>query len=108
MFLVLATQALYTLAFILARAILLPILLTFPFLSSLLRPFSAHFLRGAWMPFLMLNFRNLAVMSRTFLMGVTLISMWDFTETLFDEKIRVVCSSSYLSTLILTNDLFSP
>ncbi|KZV62242.1 hypothetical protein PENSPDRAFT_678351 [Peniophora sp. CONT] len=89
LFLILGVQTLFTLAFVLARAILLPILLTFPFLSSVLRPFCAHFVRGAWMPWGMLNWRNAEVVSRTFLMGVSLISMWDFTETLFDEKIRM-------------------
>ncbi|VDB92406.1 unnamed protein product [Peniophora sp. CBMAI 1063] len=88
-FLVLSVQTIYTFAFIIARAILLPIVLTFPFLSSLLRPFCAHFIRGAWMPFLMLNFKNMAIMSRTFLLGVSLVSLWDFTETLFDEKVRL-------------------
>jgi len=78
----------YTLLFGLARSLVLPVLLKLPVVSMLLRPFCAHFLRGSWT--VMLLPRHLSLVWRTFLLGLSTVSSWEFAESLFDERVQEV------------------
>ncbi|KAI0051541.1 hypothetical protein FA95DRAFT_1485201 [Auriscalpium vulgare] len=76
----------YLFAFALSRSFLLPILFNVPVLSTLLRPFFAHYLRG---PINMTLFlRHLPLVWRTLLLGLTTVGSWEFAEQLFDEKVQ--------------------
>ncbi|KAF9261663.1 hypothetical protein L218DRAFT_905074 [Marasmius fiardii PR-910] len=63
----------------------LPILYRIPVLPLLLRPFTAHFLRGPWTPLLPLYHYKLLV--RAWFLGFTTLANWEFSEALFDSFI---------------------
>jgi len=72
----------------LTRMIVLPILLRVPIVSSILRPLTAHFVRGPWT--LTLPLRHLSLEFRTFILGWTTLANWEFAEALFDAHIPQV------------------
>ncbi|EGN94543.1 hypothetical protein SERLA73DRAFT_188503 [Serpula lacrymans var. lacrymans S7.3] len=76
---------LYGVAFGLARSIILPILFKIPILHHLLRPFTAHFLRGSWT--LLMPLRNFSLVLRTLSLGMITLVNWEFAEALFDVYI---------------------
>ena len=78
----------YTIAFGLARSIALPILFQIPLVSRLFRPFLAHFLRERWNPAHL--WWNRALIRHAFLLCLTTIGGWEFTESLFDDEVREV------------------
>lgn len=69
---------------------MLPIFLRIPIVSSLLRPFTAHFVRGPWT--LILPLRQFSLEFRTFILGWMMLANWEFAETLFDVYIPQVCT----------------
>lgn len=76
------------------RSIILPILFKLPFLHYLLRPVSAHFLKGPWT--LWLPMRHLSLVCRTFFLGLSTVANWEFAEELFDKFVaQVSCVGSY-------------
>ncbi|KAH9177530.1 nucleoporin protein Ndc1-Nup [Lactarius sanguifluus] len=81
-----ATFTAYTIAFGLARSIALPVLLQIPLVSRLFRPFLGHFLRGRWN--LVHLWWNRALIWHAFLLSLTTIGGWEFTESLFDDKVQ--------------------
>ena len=83
-----ATFTAYITAFGLARSIALPILFQIPLVSRLLRPFLGHFLRGRWN--LAHLWWNRALIWHAFLLALTTIGGWEFTESLFDDKVQEV------------------
>ena len=72
----------------LARSAILPILFRIPFLSHLLRPFLAHFLRGSFT--LTLFTKNVGLIFRAFTLGFMSVATWDFAESLFDSYVSDV------------------
>lgn len=70
-------------AFALARSTALPLLYQLPFVPMLLRPFTAHFLRGQWT--LTLLSRHWALVCRTFYLALSTVGMWELTESAFDS-----------------------
>ncbi|GJE99489.1 nucleoporin protein Ndc1-Nup [Phanerochaete sordida] len=66
----------------LARAVALPVIFQLPFVSRLLRPFLAHFLRGSFS--LTLLTKHTGLIFRAFMLGLMTVSTWDFAESLFD------------------------
>ena len=64
------------------RSAVLPLLFKVPFLSRLLRPFLAHFLRGSFS--LALLTKNSGLIFRAFGFGFVNVAIWDFAESLFD------------------------
>ncbi|KAH7915514.1 nucleoporin protein Ndc1-Nup [Hygrophoropsis aurantiaca] len=87
--------AIYNIAFGLARTIVLPILFRIPIIRSLLRPFSAHFLRGTWS--LTLPLRHFSLEIRTFTLGLTTLASWEFAEALFDRYIPQPIKAAHTS-----------
>lgn len=71
-----------------ARSFFLPIAFKLPFLSRLLRPFLAHFLRGSWS--FMLVTKNSTLIFRAFWLGFMTVATWDFAESLFDSHVAEV------------------
>lgn len=71
--------------------LLLPIVYKLPILSSLLRPFSAHFLRGSWT--IVLLFQNTDLIRRAFCLGVISFFTWELLDTLFDLNVAKVALS---------------
>ena len=63
--------------------LVLPILLRIPIVSSVLRPLTAHFIRGPWT--LILPLRYFSLEFRTFI-----LANWEFSEALFDFHIPQV------------------
>ena len=68
--------------FALTRSTVLPLLYQLPFVPVLLRPFTAHFLRGQWT--LMLLTRHWALVTRAFYLAVSTVGIWEFAESAFD------------------------
>ncbi|KAI0635379.1 nucleoporin protein Ndc1-Nup [Trametes polyzona] len=68
--------------FALARSVVLPLLFQVPLLHRVLRPFTAHFLRGAWT--VTLFSRHWALVSRAFYLALTTVGIWEFAESAFD------------------------
>ena len=64
----------------------LPILYAIPFLSMVLRPFTAHFLKGSWMIVLFFYHIHLAV--HPFFLSTFLV--WEITDSMFDRVIAEV------------------
>ncbi|KAI9441473.1 nucleoporin protein Ndc1-Nup-domain-containing protein [Lactarius indigo] len=81
-----ATFTAYTIAFGLTRSIALPVLLQIPLVSRLFRPFLGHFLRGRWN--LAHLWWNRTLIWHAFLLGLTTVGGWEFTESLFDDKVQ--------------------
>ncbi|KAG6860815.1 hypothetical protein C0995_007316 [Termitomyces sp. Mi166 len=79
----LATLALplAALAFGLVRLVL-PLVYKLPLLHILLRPFTAHFLRGSWTIFLPL--RHISLLVRAWFLAFTTLATWEFSNVIFD------------------------
>lgn len=73
--------------FVVGRVVVLPILFKIPVVSHLLRPFTAHFLRG-YTPLLL--FTQFPTILRAFLLGITTLASWEVSETLFDTLVSEV------------------
>ncbi|KAL6298512.1 nucleoporin protein Ndc1-Nup [Sparassis latifolia] len=71
----------------LSRSVVLPLLYTLPIVPRILRPFSAHFLRGSWT--LLLLPRHFSLVIRTFYLGLTTVAFWEFAESSYHEAIHV-------------------
>ncbi|KAF8066544.1 nucleoporin protein Ndc1-Nup [Lyophyllum atratum] len=63
----------------------LPLLHKVPLLRNVLRPFTAHFLRGPWTIFL--PFRHLSLLMRAWFLAFTTVATWEFSNTIFDSII---------------------
>ncbi|KAI0777424.1 nucleoporin protein Ndc1-Nup [Trametes elegans] len=68
--------------FAVARSVALPLLFQLPFVHTVLRPFTAHFLRGAWT--ITLLTRHWSLVSRAFYLALTTVGIWEFAESAFD------------------------
>ncbi|OJA18737.1 hypothetical protein AZE42_12235 [Rhizopogon vesiculosus] len=75
----------YSIAFGLSRMLVLPLLLKLPVVSSLIRPFVAHFARGSWT--LSLPISHWTLLVRSFTMGLMTLMNWEFAESLFDAYV---------------------
>src|SRR6267154_3958108 len=78
----------YNVVFGLSRILVLPLLLKLPVVSSLVRPFAAHFARGPLT--LSLPILHWSLLVRSFIMGLTTIMNWEFAESLFDAYVPQV------------------
>ena len=78
----LATTLAYLVAFAFARSAVLPALYQLPLVPRLLKPFTAHFLRGQWTPLLLT--RHWSLVRRTFYLALTTVGIWEFAENSFD------------------------
>jgi len=67
---------------------LLPILYETPVLHLVLRPLSAHFLRGSWTIFLL--FRHFPLLFRAWFLSFTTLAAWETSEVLFDAFVTQV------------------
>ncbi|KAF9441903.1 hypothetical protein P691DRAFT_765765 [Macrolepiota fuliginosa MF-IS2] len=63
----------------------LPILYKLPIVSSFLRPFTAHFLRGSWTVLLPLQHTDL--IRRSFALEFMTFFIWEIADTLFDLNV---------------------
>ena len=75
--------------FAVTRSMVLPLLYQLPLVPMLLRPFTAHFLRGQWTPWL-LN-RHWSLVSRAFYLALGTVCTWEFAESSFDAIVAEVC-----------------
>lgn len=73
--------------FVVARAMVLPILFRVPIVCHLLRPFAAHFLKG-YTP--VLFFTQFPTILRALSLGITTLASWEVSETLFDNSVSEV------------------
>ncbi|PFH45653.1 hypothetical protein AMATHDRAFT_8848 [Amanita thiersii Skay4041] len=73
----------------------LPILYKLPLLHYLLRPFTAHFLRGSWT--ITLPARNFLLLIRSFFLGYSTLLSWEFAEAFFEVYISQPVTVSYLT-----------
>lgn len=78
----------HTSLFGLTRSIVLPILYKFPILPRILKPFSAHFVRGSFS--LVLLAKHWTLICRASILGFTTASSWEFAEGLFDILVAEV------------------
>ncbi|KAG2151633.1 nucleoporin protein Ndc1-Nup [Suillus bovinus] len=76
---------LYGVAFGLSRMLILPLLLKLPVVSSIIRPFVAHFAKGTWT--LTLPILHWSLLVRSFMMGFVTLMSWEFAESLFDAYV---------------------
>lgn len=76
---------LYGVVFGLSRMLVLPLLLKLPVVSSIVRPFVAHFARGTWT--LTLPLLHWSLLVRSFTMGLVTLMSWEFAESLFDAYV---------------------
>lgn len=83
--------ALYTGLFGFARSIVLPVIYRLPIIPRLLRPFTAHFLRGPLSLTLLL--RNWSLVRRAFVLGFITVTSWEFAEVVFDSYVAEVSAS---------------
>lgn len=90
--------------FALAR-ILLPALYRFPFLPFILRPFTGHFLRGAWT--FSLVFLHFGLLCRAWFLGFSTFISWEIAECLF-EKIVAEVESHLILLLVYSLIFFRP
>lgn len=87
------------LLFGLGRTVVLPFLFKIPILSHLLRPFSAHFLKG-YTP--VLFFTQFPTILRALFLGITTLASWEVSETLFDTIVSEVHSTPSTERTTLT------
>lgn len=66
----------------------LPLLLKLPIVSTLVRPFTAHFVGGPWSP--SLPILHWPILVRSFTMGLMTVMNWEFAESLFDAYVPQV------------------
>ena len=93
----LMVTAAYLAIFSITRSAIFPLVYQIPLISMLLRPFTAHFLRGQWT--LMLFTRHWPLITRTFYLALSTIGIWEFAESSFDNIVAEVrcdrlCSSN--------------
>ncbi|KAG5716381.1 Nucleoporin NDC1 [Termitomyces sp. T112] len=60
----------------------LPLVYKLPLLRIILRPFTAHFLRGPWTIFLPL--RHVSLLIKSWFLGFTTLATWEFSNEIFD------------------------
>lgn len=72
----------------LTRSIALPVIYQLPIVPKLLRPFTAHFLRGPY--FFTLLGRNIGLVWTAFCLGLKTIAIWEFSEEMFDHVVAEV------------------
>ncbi|KAG1856374.1 nucleoporin protein Ndc1-Nup [Suillus subalutaceus] len=75
----------YSVVFGLSRMLALPLLLKLPVVSSIVRPFVAHFAKGTWT--LTLPVLHWSLLVRSFMMGLVTVMSWEFAESLFDAYV---------------------
>ncbi|KAF8178903.1 nucleoporin protein Ndc1-Nup [Pholiota molesta] len=63
----------------------LPVLYKIPILSFILRPFTAHFLKGPWT--ISLPLRHYQLFFRAWFLAFSTFFVWEFVDRLFDEAI---------------------
>ncbi|KAG6910335.1 hypothetical protein DXG01_011403 [Tephrocybe rancida] len=63
----------------------LPLVYKLPLIHNLLRPFTAHFLRGPWT--LSLPFRHIALLLRAWFLAFTTLATWEFANATFETFI---------------------
>ena len=88
----LVTTIAYLVAFAFARSTVLPALYQLPLVPRLLKPFTAHFLRGQWAPLLLA--RHWSLVRRAFYLALTTVSIWEFAESSFDTIAAEVRSTT--------------
>lgn len=89
---VFATMAIITAAVLFASArISLPILYKIPLVSLLLRPFTAHFLKGQWSVLLPLT--HVPLLVRAWFLAFTTFVNWEIADALFEHVISEVARS---------------
>ncbi|TBU28210.1 nucleoporin protein Ndc1-Nup [Dichomitus squalens] len=79
----LIATVLYLGVFAFGRSVVLPTFYQLPFVPRLLKPFTAHFLRGQWTPLLLT--RHWSLVSRAFYLALTTVGIWEFAESAFDS-----------------------
>ncbi|KAG5637562.1 hypothetical protein H0H81_004139 [Sphagnurus paluster] len=72
-----------------------PMLYKLPLLPTLLRPFTAHFLRGSWT--LVLPFRHISLLTRAWFLAFSTLATWEFSNALFDTIIYQPITASELT-----------
>ncbi|KAF8635261.1 hypothetical protein AX15_000484 [Amanita polypyramis BW_CC] len=82
------------LLFVISR-LLLPLLYLIPPLPYLLRPFTAHFLRGSWS--LSLPLYHLSLLIRGWFITYTTLLIWEFASVLFELSISQPITVSHLT-----------
>ncbi|KAF9524907.1 nucleoporin protein Ndc1-Nup [Crepidotus variabilis] len=63
----------------------MPIVHKIPIISAILRPFTAHFVRGQWT--ILLPFVHFRLICRAWLLSFSTLLIWDITDNLFDQVI---------------------
>ncbi|KAG1726683.1 nucleoporin protein Ndc1-Nup [Suillus lakei] len=79
------SSVVYSVVFGLSRVVVLPLLLKLPVVSSIVRPFIAHFAKGPWS--LTLPILHWSLLVRSFMMGLVTVMSWEFAESLFDAYV---------------------
>jgi nucleoporin NDC1 len=74
----------------------LPLALKLPFLSSILRPLTAHFLRGSWI--VLAPFLHFSLLTRSLLLCITTVHTLEFADMLFDSFVTQV---SWIKTIAI-------
>lgn len=82
-----------TIIFVLSR-LCLPILFKLPLLPLLLRPFTAHFLRGSWA--ITLIFKHFPLLIRAWFIAFTTLATWETSEIIFDAFVSQPIRVSHL------------
>ncbi|KAK0186270.1 nucleoporin protein Ndc1-Nup [Armillaria mellea] len=73
----------------------LPILYRLPLLHLILRPFTAHFLRGPWTIFLPVQ--HFALLIRAWFLAFSTLSTWEVAELLFDSFVSQPTPVSHMT-----------
>ena len=82
-----ATAA-YLVFFAVVRSTVFPLVYQIPGVNMVLRPFTAHFLRGQWTPLLFT--RHWPLVTRAFYLALSTIGIWEFAESSFDSIVAQV------------------
>ncbi|KAF8638636.1 hypothetical protein AX17_002061 [Amanita inopinata Kibby_2008] len=78
-----------------AARLFLPLFYKLPLLPYILRPFTAHFLRGSWT--IMLPARHFSLLVRAWFLAYTTLLTWEFSDVFFDAYISQPLTVSYLT-----------
>ena len=84
----LLVTAAYIAVFAIVRSAVFPIVYQLPLVSWVLRPFTAHFLRGQWT--LMLFSRHWPLITQAFYLALSTVGIWEFAESSFDNIVAQV------------------
>ena len=79
---------------------LLPFFYSIPLLSIVLRPLTAHFLKGSWT--LSLLFHHVNLVARSFILSFSTVLVWELTDNLFDRVIVEVSVNLLLRGIVFT------